>query len=144
MKQTYNLFLDDARMPEQCLLYNTAYMPQNRAMYTLEPWVIAKDYEDFVRIVTEKFAQGEFPVKVSFDHDLADIHYDPTTWTESFVYKEKTGNEAAQWFVNFCIDNEIPLPTCHIHTQNGVGGKRIYESLKDYDRYMSKFSSKRE
>jgi hypothetical protein len=142
LRQTYNLFLDDVRSPGHCLLYHTAFMPQNRAMYTLEDWTIVRDYEEFVKIVTEKMEAGEFPAKVSFDHDLADIHYDPTTWTENFKYKEKTGYDAAQWLVSLCIDNGFSLPECYVHSQNGVGSKRICEAIADYARYQEKFSPK--
>jgi hypothetical protein len=113
-------------------------------MYTMEEWVIVKDYEEFTKVITEKMALGEFPIKVSFDHDLADIHYDPSTWTETFVYKEKTGYDAAMWLVNLCIDNGLALPTCYVHSQNGVGAKRITQAITDYDRYHEKFSPKRD
>lgn len=137
---TYNLFLDDVRLPSDCTLYKTSLMPWNRSMYTLEQWEIVRNYEEFVSIVAKKFEKGEFPRKVSFDHDLAELQYHPGTWTESFYYHEKTGNDAAKWFVEFCIENELLLPECYVHSQNPVGAKRIYETLCDFDRFYERFS----
>lgn len=135
MKRTYNLFLDDIRMPAECTLYRTKWMPLNRAMYTQEEWLIVRNYNEFVDTVKMKYFNDEFPRVVSFDHDLAEIHYDPSTWTESFKYHEETGHDCAKWFVQFCIDNNEELPETWVHSMNPVGADRIRQTLDDWYRY---------
>ena len=125
----YNLFLDDIRQPMTC--YN--YMPASiKDVYSLEKWVIVRDYDDFVKVITEK----GLPDLISFDHDLADIHYNPETWTESFVYKEKTGKDCAQWLVDYCLDNELPLPQYIVHSMNPVGKKNILSLLNNFKAHI--------
>lgn len=136
---TYNLFLDDIRCPEECNLYKTKYMPLNRAVYTQEPWKIVRNYAEFVLAIKTELSVGRFPKLVSFDHDLADIHYDPKTWTETFTYLEETGKDAARWFVQFCIDNDLELPECIVHSMNPIGAERIYNELQDYYRFKERF-----
>ncbi len=62
---SYNLFLDDFRMPADVVLY----MPKC-AYYTDREWVIVRSYDEFVKTIEEM----GIPQAVSFDHDLADEH----------------------------------------------------------------------
>lgn len=128
----YNLFLDDVRSPMVCLNYRTKYMPQNRAIYSMEDWIIVRSHKEFVDLIENEFKNGSFPKIVSLDHDLADIHYDPSTWSESFSYHEKTGADSAKFLAEFCIENNLDLPECYIHSSNTVGAERIYENLRDF------------
>jgi len=139
IRKAYNLFLDDIRFPEDCTYYKTKGMPSNRAIYTQEEWYIVRSYKEFVDKITKEFIDGKFPAIVSFDHDLADIHYDPATWTESFVYHEETGKDAAKWLVQFCIDNDIDLPECWVHSMNPIGGEGIMKTLNDWNVYQERF-----
>lgn len=137
--EKYNLFLDDIRNPEVCLNYKTEYMPENRRIYSMEEWTIARNYEDFVKIIRDEFSNGRFPGLVSFDHDLADVHYDPNTMIQGFSYSEETGKECADFLVNFCIENNLDLPSFYIHSANPTGRERIYQSLQDYYRFKKRF-----
>ena len=135
--KTYSLFLDDIRVPTDC----TNYMREAR--YGTREWVTVRSHSAFVIEVAERFANGQFPELVSFDHDLADEHYDPTMYhgidnynVKAIQFKEDTGNESARWFVQFCIDNGIELPECIVHSMNPAGRERINQTLKDYDRYI--------
>jgi len=121
----YNLFLDDFRNPEVCFdyTYNQVY---------LLGWTVVKNYDEFVKTVTEK----GMPQMISFDHDLADLHYvKPPPYDED---TEKTGYDCAKWLINYCIDNQLDLPeTILIHSMNPVGSLNIkslfdsyYKSLK--------------
>lgn len=147
LKRTYNVFLDDDRMPEVCTTYSTIFMPQNKRMYTMEEWHIVRNFTDFVKLITSKMEHGEFPQKISFDHDLADEHYEPLfdpsltndPYPKDSDFKEKTGNEAAKWLVNQCIVEGIDLPECWVHSMNPIGSKRIRETLDDWKRYKEKF-----
>ena len=58
------LYLDDSRVPKT------------------EGWDIVRTYEDFVEWITK----NGLPNEVSFDHDLAEINYDPETFKETFKY----------------------------------------------------------
>lgn len=64
----YNLFLDDTRVPIDCL----QYMP-NPSLYKNLKWEICRNYDEFVR----KIEAGGMPDLISFDHDLSDLDYYP-------------------------------------------------------------------
>ena len=81
---------------------------------------------------------------ITFDHDLADIHYGFSNksqewWDEYYRNEsaEKTGRDAAKWLIEFIIDNNLEMPEVIIHTRNSSGGKNIkslfdtYWKLKD-------------
>lgn len=136
----YNLFLDDIRHPYDCINYRTKLMPESKAMYSQSAWVIVRDYEEFVKVITEKFEMGEFPELMSFDHDLADSHYDPSMYGHTGEYPEtfdeKTGNDCAKWFLDFCIENEMEMPNFIVHSMNPVGAERIQNTLLDWYKYQ--------
>lgn len=141
--ETYNLFLDDIRDPMECLAYT------NEPRYGTREWVVVRTHDEFVQTVVNKWANGEFPELVSFDHDLADEHYDPTMYhgvdnynqvAESF--KEKTGLDSANFFVQWCIDQSIQLPECLVHSMNPAGRERIKQSIHDYDRFYKRFGNR--
>jgi len=92
------LFLDDYRIPLDCASYMYKRLAAGNLEY-LEDWEIVRNYAQFTRWIEK----NGLPDLVSFDHDLADQHYDPTTWTESFTYKEKTGADCAQFVVDYDV-----------------------------------------
>jgi|SRR6478609_75894 len=124
MKSSYNLFLDDIRQPSS--VGNYIFPVSLRTLYRLEEWVIVRNYEEFV---TTLLRDG-IPAMVSFDHDLADIHYEPEEYKESFEYHEETGYEALKYLVTYCIDHSLPIPVCHFHTSNTVGKANMEAYLK--------------
>ena len=135
----YNLFLDDFRNPSDCLNYSHKYMPKDKSIYR-QSWVTARSHEDFIRIIKATFDCGLFPERVSFDHDLSEDHYSETFNNCPELYdtcQEKTGNHSAKWLVKFCIDNNIDLPKCYVHSMNPSGSERIWESLKDWQRHLN-------
>ena len=122
------LYLDDVRCPKT------------------EGWDIVRTYEDFVDWVTK----NGIPNEVSFDHDLAEIDYDPTTQTESFKYHEKTGYDAAKFLVDVFYDNnvdrfqmnrkdkkesEIKFPVVYVHSANPIGSANIMGYINNF--YMN-------
>lgn len=137
--QTYKLFLDDIRFPHWCLTYKTQFMPSDRKVYS-EDWVIARNHQEFVKLIKEKFAQGEFPNLISFDHDLAPEHYslvddqDMDLFTPEQLGIEETGNDSAKWLVEFCLENKVSLPVCYVHSANPAGRERIWSSLQGYNK----------
>lgn len=136
----YNLFLDDVRFLDEC-----SYM--NDPRYTTRNWIIVRSYDQFVSELQRRWEMGQFPELVSFDHDLADEHYHGSMFDSASAYneaaqnfREKTGNDAAKFLVQFCIDHLIDLPECLVHSMNPVGRTNIKNTLLDWNRYQAKFS----
>lgn len=121
------LFLDDIRMPQECIHYMHKRIGDKNQIY-LEDWMIVRNYKEFVDAVTKHI---DIITHVSFDHDLADIHYDPTTWTESFVYQEETGYDCAKWFKQFYEEKHKELPVIIVHSMNPVGTEKILNLFKN-------------
>jgi hypothetical protein len=120
------LWLDDIRNP------NTAdwlldYAPE----YKFNPdtqviWV--KKYHEFVYWITE----NGLPTEIGFDHDLSDIHCYKST------YKEKTGLTCAQWLVDYCMDNDEPLPKWFVQSANPQGRDNINGLLNNFLKHQNK------
>ncbi len=119
------LFLDDCREPKDSFYYtyNKIYNDPN--------WNIVRSYDEFVQYIT---IHG-LPSIISFDHDLADEHYETDNIED---YTEKTGYECAKWLVNYCIDNNCKLPIYYCHSQNPVGKKNILTLLENYNKHENK------
>jgi hypothetical protein len=115
------LFLDDVRNPKDCVSY------MRNKVYN-EDWDIVRTYDEFINYITE----NGVPDEISFDHDLADEHYDPSMYKSSEAYgkkydsfKEKTGYDCAKWLRNYCVENGIPYPIYLVHSMNPVGRENI-------------------
>ena len=128
------LFLDDVRNPKDCL----SYMKDD--VYE-EDWDIVRNYNEFINYITE----NGVPDEISFDHDLADEHYDPSMYLSSSIYekkydtfKEKTGYECVKWLAQYCIENAIPMPTCYVHSMNPVGRDNIWSVINSANKILSK------
>lgn len=124
----YNLFLDDVRDPLDCITYMHKRIGFYNLMYVDEPWVIVRNYKDFVDVIES----DGLPQAVSFDHDLAHEHCDPIMYDypEQYVFlygtfKEKTGYDAAVWLKNYCLQFKLALPLIFIHSMNPVGTENI-------------------
>lgn len=114
---SYNLFLDDERKPSDV---RWLILPKVE-------WVIARNYNEFTKILEEK----GIPEIVSFDHDLADEHYNPETWRQQDPqYKEKTGYECAKFFKAYCEKLQQWPNEIFIHTMNPVGRENITNLFK--------------
>lgn len=125
---SYSLFLDDERFPKDVTWVN---LPAVK-------WIIARSYEDFVRIITE----NGLPEHVSFDHDLADEHYkeyisannklllDSSKRIRYETFREKTGYDCAKWLAQYCIDKTLPLPLYYLHSMNGIGCGNMFSVLE--------------
>lgn len=123
---SYNLFLDDFRDPEDCFEY-MRHLP-----YIMEDWIIVRNYDEFVKFIQEK----GIPDLISFDHDLADTHYDNQDHVDEDYYDiitERTGYHCAKWLINYCIDNKKELPaTILIHSMNHAGSRNIQSLFESY------------
>lgn len=126
----YNLFLDDVRMPED--VGNYIYPVELRLLYKLNEWQIVRSYKEFAEYI---LVHG-LPGMISFDHDLADVHYDPKTRKEGFVYQEETGYDCAKWLVKHCIDEKKKLPDFLVHSMNPIGAKNIKNYLENFTKFQ--------
>lgn len=101
------LFLDDNRDPHDDKFKN--FLPHTD--YETIHWV--KNYTQFALYLE---VHG-LPHAISFDHDLG---------------KEKSGKDAANFLVEYCMDNDEPLPEFYAHTANPVGERNIMELLFNF------------
>lgn len=136
--EKYNLFLDDIRDPKDCCHYMKPVQ-----LYWYTDFIIVRNYDAFVKLITERYNNGSFPELVSFDHDLADEHYAPENvwhkydeWAEEKGFKEKTGYDCAKWLVDFCMENKLPLPNYIVHSMNVTGAKNITSYLENYKKHV--------
>lgn len=123
------LFLDDVRQPHVCLSYMHRRIGAKNLLYS-EDWTVVRNYDEFVVVLSKNYNEI---THISFDHDLADIHYDPSTWNDSFVYAEKTGYDCAVFAVSLYKSLNLPLPECYVHSMNPVGTTKILELLSKYE-----------
>jgi hypothetical protein len=123
---TYNLYLDDFRNPIDSAYY------RGEAIYAHEEWVIVRNYDEFVKCIQE----NGLPEIISFDHDLADTHYDNQDHVDGDYYDivtEKTGYHCAKWLIDYCIDNNKKLPArILIHSMNPAGSQNIKSLFESY------------
>ena len=128
----YNLFLDDIRSPKECFSYT------NQPVYLMNDWIVVRNYNDFVQKVTD----NGMPVVISFDHDLADFHYEIQDHVDEDYYdlcEERTGYHCAKWLINYCMDNNEELPMAIlIHSMNEVGARNIESLFKTYKKVHGK------
>ena len=119
----YSLYLDDFRDPRDSGYY------LNNPIYEALQWIVVRNYDEFVKCVEE----NGIPEVISFDHDLADTHYEHQSDIDYDIFSEKTGYECAKWFINYIIDNNLELPkTILIHSMNPVGSANIKSLFDSY------------
>ena len=130
----YKLFLDDIRDPRMVYYYWT--LP----LYLTPDWTIVRNYDQFVNVINAK----GMPELISFDHDLADVHYPKTAgdMNKPISYDnmtEKTGYHCAKWLIDYMIDNNITdLPEIYVHSQNPVGRENIKSLFDGFKKFMEK------
>lgn len=132
-----NLFLDDIRIPRDAAGYIHPYLA---ILYVTQEWKVVKSYDEFVDWITNH----ELPNLISFDHDLADIHYsipnkDGFSWTEYYKdeNREMTGYDCAKWLVDYCMDNKLPIPEFIVHSMNTVGAENIINYLNNAKKHLN-------
>ena len=135
---SYHLFLDDEREPKDVKWLDLP--PYN--------WVVVKNVNQFVQTVKSK----GIPETVSFDHDLADEHYEEYTAAhdERMLsygkirydrFTEKTGYDAAKWLAEECIARNAPIPSYFIHTLNPIGKENIRSILESARKVLTETKS---
>jgi hypothetical protein len=124
------LFLDDIRNPKDCA--NGLVPSKLNKFYWENDWNIVRSYDDFVSWIVK----NGLPDFISFDHDLADVHYSMDFSKSQDGGKEKTGYECAKWLVNYCMDMKMEIPRYIVHSQNPVGKANIQSYLDNAKRFI--------
>lgn len=125
---SYKLFLDDERKPSDV---KWVELP-------LGPWVIVRNYYDFVRTLRAK----GIPEFISFDHDLADEHYHTLIKDNDSIripykdYTEKTGYDCAKFLIDFCIETNSIVPSYLVHSLNSIGKENIIGYIEGYKAFI--------
>ena len=122
------LWLDDIRDPfkDDWLVFSPI---------TPDKVVWVKKYHEFVDWIIE----NGLPDAICFDHDLGmevalEARANGMSKRKSRTLKkeEKTGYDCAKWLVEYCMDNNKPLPLYNIQSANPVGKDNINSLLKNY------------
>lgn len=126
------LFLDDIRQVKDAC----NYMP-NPKIYWEDDWDIVRNYSEFVEYLKSK----PLPELISFDHDLADIHYevdfrDWKDFTSGQLGVEETGMDCAKFLVKHCQETKQELPDFLVHSANPVGRTNIRKYLENAKRHI--------
>jgi len=123
----YRLYLDDFRDPRDSFFY------KGTPIYN-EDWITVRNYQEFIKIVEEL----GIPEAVSFDHDLADVHYEKTSFDYNDENLEKTGYHCAKWLIYYCMDNNKELPAIIlVHSMNPAGTQNIWSLFNSYWKSLS-------
>lgn len=94
-------------------------------------WV--RSYDEFTYWIT---TYG-LPDIISFDHDLADEHYDYNKErSDNDLYIEKTGMDCAKWLVSYCMLHNQPMPITYVHSANPVGADNIRYLINNYKKHV--------
>jgi hypothetical protein len=133
------LFLDDCRQPKDAI--NLIPSEFNK-FYWENDWVVVKNYTEFVRHIEK----NGIPGFVSFDHDLADFHYDYTPedyenmTEEEMITKfgsiEKTGLDCAKFLVEYCESKSENIPEYLVHSANPIGKENIQKFLENAKKFL--------
>lgn len=112
------LYLDDKRTTP--IVSHNAERGLGLAFGHSNEWVIARNYAEFISILEANFDLIDF---ISFDHDISSYDIDEN---------ELTGKDAADYLINYCLDNNKVLPDWFVHSDNTGGNKNIRQLLSNY------------
>lgn len=131
------LFLDDMRVPSECIGYMPMRIGDKSTIYYSTDWVIVRDHYQFVNWITN----NGLPDFISFDHDLSDEHYSSTMYISEDLYQDAikgtapTGYDSAKWLIEYCIKNNQALPNWTVHSMNPIGVERIQRLLLNFKKH---------
>lgn len=144
MDEKIGLYLDDCRIPIE-------------TPPTISEWVVVKSYDEFKQVLYDYIKEHhKIPYLISFDHDLAEEHYDHFnrgilgSQPPYLEFKEKTGAHAAKLLTAICEKNNLQINKVCVHSHNPVGALNIQtlingwkkEHGQDQDCFMMKFKFK--
>jgi len=123
---SYKLFLDDERKPSDVTWLE---LPSG-------PWQIVRSYDAFAEYISEH----GIPDVISFDHDLGVENVEVVARSHDIDYNKltmKTGYHCATWLANYCLDNQVQLPTFYVHSMNPVGAQNIRVLLENFQKFQN-------
>jgi len=127
------VFLDDIRQPKDCLSYMKSRLGDKVSIYDSN-WYIVRDFEDFQDIIK---CHIKYITHISFDHDLADEHYEAPMYEgdEKFEktarnFHEKNGYDCAVWMKDFYDYYGYEYPVMYVHSMNPIGTQKIINLFK--------------
>jgi len=123
------LFLDDIRYPRDAFLY------MHQKIYNDLDWSIVRSFNEFIDFIEKNGIQNIYII--SFDHDLADSHYETVSQIDYDQYAEKTGYDCAKWLCDHCLNENVKLPIYYIHSMNPVGKTNIDMYLKNFQKFSN-------
>ena len=134
---SYKLYLEDreARTLANCASYMCQRIGNLASIYLEDGWIIARNFDEFVATVK---LHG-IPSFVSYDHDLADEHYqqheamnDDERYAKLYdTFAEKTGLDCAKWLKKYCEQSGVQHPKYVIHSMNPSGKRNIESELNN-------------
>lgn len=127
LKNNWNLFLDDERIPyvENPQINDiSAYHYTNYENFKNEDWIIVRSFNEFIDVVNKR----GLPKLVSFDNDLGDVNIKKFS---NFDF-EKTGYDCTKWLCDYCLDNNLKFPEYYIHSMNPTGRENIRTYIENY------------
>lgn len=129
------IFLDDVRYPRDCHEYMKARISLYASLYNDKGWIVCRNYDQFKEAIDQ---HKGIITHISFDHDLADEHYNPTAMVNDDEYEhlretfvERTGLDCARYLKQEYLKEGFELPICFVHSMNPVGRQSIIDELKD-------------
>jgi hypothetical protein len=103
-------------------------------IYVEGEWYIVKNYTQFVQAILKHQIHI---THISFDHDLADDHYDISMYWGKDKYaehltksKEKTGYDCAKFMKEYYDEMKLSYPVMFVHSMNPVGTENIINLFK--------------
>lgn len=100
---SYNLFLDDWKVPTSCRNY-----PGDESIYDTEEFFIAKSFDTFYEIIKRE----GIPNFVSFDYDLGP--------------DDNTGLDCAKFLKFYCNELGVDFPNYNVHSSwPGIKGEFV-------------------
>ena len=139
MKKTL-LWLDDIRNPNIPFLWVIQYAPEYEYNEDGDRQIVwVKNYKEFTEWITE----NGLPTEIGFDHDLSDFQafksgYPTLMEDINSGIEEKTGMDCAKWLIDFCMDNNEPLPKWFVQSANPTGAENINSILNNYTKFQDK------
>ena len=100
------LFIDDERIPKDVFWIN---YPENLQ------WDIVRNYNQ----ATEYITINGLPEFISFDNDLGE---------------PKEGYDILKWLIEYCLDHNLKLPICAVHTKNCEAADNMINLINNFNK----------
>jgi len=124
LREKIKIVLDDIRTIE--MVFETT----KNSIFLSNDWIVIRTYNDFIKYIDE---YGVSNTLISFDHDLA--CYDDDNGNEL------TGKTAAEYVINYCLDNNEKFPDWYVHSDNTSGRENIISMVVNYMKNVENYDT---